>query len=117
MEQQKTENLFTYGTLQLEEVQFDTFGRRLEGRPDVLIGYRLVMITIGDEDFIAKSGSAEHRNLQFTGDESDFVDGTVFSLTTEELEKSDAYEPDGYERMLVKLESGTNAWIYHNRLS
>ena len=109
------ENLFTYGTLQLEEVQLDTFGRKLEGRPDVLVGYRLVMIIIEDEDFVTKSGSAEHRNLQFTGDASDFVEGTVFSVTREELEKSDAYEPEGYERVLVQLKSGTNAWIYLNK--
>lgn len=111
----KLQNLFTYGTLQLEEVQLATFGRRLEGRPDVLLGYRLAMITIEDEDFVAQSGTAEHRNLQFTGNESDFVEGTVFTVTAEELEKSDAYEPDGYERMLVQLKSGTNAWIYYNR--
>jgi gamma-glutamylcyclotransferase (GGCT)/AIG2-like uncharacterized protein YtfP len=111
MEQQ---NLFTYGTLQMEEVQLATFGRKLLGRPDVLPGYRLVMITIGDEDFVAQSGTAQHRNLQFTGDESDSVEGTVFSVTAEELESSDAYEPDGYERVLVQLKSGTNAWIYYN---
>ena len=109
------EHLFTYGTLQLEEVQLATFGRKLEGKPDVLIGYRLAMITIEDEDFVAQSGTAEHRNLQFTGDESDFVEGTVFSVTTEELQRSDAYEPDGYERVLVQLKSGTNAWIYYNK--
>ncbi len=99
----------------MEEVQLATFGRRLEGRPDVLVGYRLVMITIGDEDFVAKSGSAEHRNLQFTGNASDFVEGTVFSVTREELEKSDAYEPDGYERVLVQMKSGNNAWVYLDR--
>lgn len=109
------EQLFTYGTLQLDDVQLATFGRRLEGRSDVLIGYRLVKITIEDEDFVVKSGTAEHRNLQFTGNSSDFVEGTVFSVTMEELEKSDAYEPEGYERVLVQLKSGTNAWIYLNR--
>ena len=82
------ENLFTYGTLQLEEVQLATFGRKLEGKPDVLIGYRLVKITIEDKDFVAKSGTAEHSNLAFTGNASDFVDGAVFSVTMEELEKS-----------------------------
>ena len=110
------EQLFTYGTLQLEDVQLATFGRRLEGRRDVLIGYRLVKITIEDEDFVVKSGTAEHRNLQFTGNSSDFVEGTVFSVTMEELEKSDAYEPEGYERVLVQLKSGINAWIYLNKL-
>ena len=110
------EQLFTYGTLQLDDVQLATFGRRLEGRSDVLIGYRLVKITIEDEDFVVKSGTAEHRNLQFTGNSSDFVEGTVFSVTMEELEKSDAYEPEGYERVLVRLKSGINAWIYLNKL-
>ena len=113
--EQKTESLFSYGTLRLEDVQLATFGRKLEGRPDVLIGYRLVKITNEDEDFVAKSGTAEHRNLQFTGNASDFVEGTVFSVTMEELEKSDTYEPEGYERVLVQLKSGTNAWIYLNR--
>lgn len=108
----ETEHLFTYGTLQLEEVQLDTFGRKLEGRPDVLPGYRLVTIRIEDADFVAKSGSAEHRNLKFTGNASDFVEGRVFDVTREELEKSDSYEPEGYERVLVQLQSGTSAWIY-----
>ena len=115
MEQQKTERLFSYGTLRLEDVQLATFGRRLEGRPDVLIGYRLVMITIEDADFVAKSGSADHRNLEFTGNTSDFVEGTVFRMTREELEQADAYEPEGYERVLVQSKSGLNVWVYLNQ--
>lgn len=68
------ENLFTYGTLQLEEVQLATFGRKLEGHADALVGYRLAMIKICDEDFVAKSDTADHRNLQFTGNSDDSVD-------------------------------------------
>ena len=114
MDQETNENLFTYGTLQLEEVQLETFGRKLEGRPDVLAGYRLVMITIEDQDFVVKSGSAVHRNIVATGDASDFVEGVVFKVTKAELEHSDAYEPEGYERVLVHTKSGTNAWVYLN---
>lgn len=106
------EHLFTYGTLQLEEVQLSTFGRKLEGKPDALVGYRLMMIKIHDEDFVAKSGTADHRNLQFTGDASDLVEGIVFAVTMDELEHSDAYEPEGYERVLVRCRSGLSAWIY-----
>ena len=106
------ENLFTYGTLQLEEVQLSTFGRKLEGKPDALVGYRLVMLKILDEDFVAKSGTADHRNLQFTGNASDLVEGIVFEVTTKELEQSDAYEPEGYERVAVQCRSGLSAWIY-----
>jgi gamma-glutamylcyclotransferase (GGCT)/AIG2-like uncharacterized protein YtfP len=108
------ELLFTYGTLQLDEVQLETFGRRLEGRPDTLPGYRLVMIRIKDQDFVMKSGTAEHRNLQFTGNSSDTVEGKVFLVTTKELEQADAYEPEGYGRQLVQLKSGTSAWVYLN---
>ena len=109
------ESLFTYGTLQLEEVQLATFGRRLEGWRDALVGYRLATIKISDEDFVAKSGTADHRNLKFTGDTSDLVEGIVFALTMKELEQSDAYEPEGYERVQVQLASGASAWVYLER--
>ena len=109
------EYLFTYGTLQLDDVQLKTFGRKLVGKPDSLTGYRLVRMKILDQDFAASSGTADHRNLQFTGQASDRVDGIVFEVTTSELQQSDAYEPAGYERVLVQLESGSNAWIYLDR--
>jgi hypothetical protein len=110
--EQATENLFSYGTLQLEDVQFETFGRKLEGQPDALPGYKLVMITISDEAFVVKSGTANHRNLQFTGNASDVVEGSVLHVTQKQLEQADAYEPEGYERVRVQLRSGTSAWIF-----
>jgi gamma-glutamylcyclotransferase (GGCT)/AIG2-like uncharacterized protein YtfP len=101
-----TENLFSYGTLQTEAVQVATFGRRLQGRPDTLVRYRLTTVRIA---------STDHRNLQFTGDASDYVEGTAFEVTRKELEQADAYEPDGYERVRVKLKSGLDAWVYLNK--
>ena len=71
----KVENLFSYRTLQTEAVQLELFGRKLEGRADVLVGYRLEMIQIQDQDFVVKSGAANHRNLQFTNVDSDYVEG------------------------------------------
>jgi gamma-glutamylcyclotransferase (GGCT)/AIG2-like uncharacterized protein YtfP len=112
MNLEETERLFAYGTLQTEAVQLATFGRRLEGRPDALAGYRLTTVEIADQDFVAASGSAHHRNLQFTGLASDFVEGTVFAVTGEELEQADEYEPADYKRALVQLRSGVNAWVY-----
>jgi gamma-glutamylcyclotransferase (GGCT)/AIG2-like uncharacterized protein YtfP len=106
MEEMDTESLFSYGTLQTPAVQLATFGRRLQGRPDTLVGYRLTTIRIEDED---------HRNLQFTGSASDYVEGTVFEVTMKEIEQADAYEPDGYERVSVKLKSGQDAWVYLNK--
>jgi len=108
----EAERLFSYGTLQTEAVQLSTFGRRLSGSPDALVGYRLRMIKIEDQDFVATSGAEFHRNLEFTGSASDFVEGTVFSVTQQELEQADAYEPDGYKRVQNQLRSGTEAWVY-----
>lgn len=110
--EQATENLFSYGTLQLEEVQLETFGRKLDGAPDALPSFKLVMITITDQDFATKSGTADHRSLQFTGDTSDIVEGMVFKVTISELEQADSYEPEGYERMRAELRSGGNAWVF-----
>src|SRR5262249_50748901 len=108
----ETERLFSYGTLQTEAVQLSTFGRRLSGSPDALIGYRLRMIKIEDQDFVATSGAEYHRNPEFTGSTSDLVEGTVLSVTQKELEQADAYEPDGYKRVRARLLSGIEAWVY-----
>jgi AIG2-like family. len=110
--EQATENLFSYGTLQLADVQLETFGRKLEGHMDALPRYKLVMITITDEAFVVKSGTANHRSLQFTGNSSDVVEGTVLDVTQRELEQADAYEPEGYVRVRVQLRSGTSAWAF-----
>ena len=109
-----TENLFSYGTLQSEEVQLSTFGRKLDGKRDILIGYKLTMIRIEDQAFVAASGTANHRNLQFTNSPSDVVEGILFAVTKKELEHADAYEPAGYKRVLAKLRSGAKAWVYLN---
>ena len=106
-----TENLFSYGTLQLEAVQLSTFRRRLQGKPDTLVGYRATTIPIGDQDS-ALDGATHHRNIQFTGIDSDFVEGTVFKVSREELQQADAYEPADYERVRVRLKSGLDAWVY-----
>lgn len=111
-EETQTENLFAYGTLRTPAVQVSIFGHRLNGKPDALVGYRLTAIRIDDAEFAAASGTADHRNLNFTGNDSDVVEGTVFPVTTSELEQADAYEPAGYQRTLVQLRSGINAWVY-----
>jgi len=111
-EEHATEYLFSYGTLQEEPVQLAAFGRRLEGTPDSLVGYKLVMVESQDQDFVTRSRAELHRNLQYTGDASDTIDGTVFAVTKRELEQADAYEPFDYKRVQVQLRSGLNAWVY-----
>ena len=52
--------LFSYGTLQQEDVQIATFKRRLEGRVDSLPGYALGELEINDPEVIATSGKKVH---------------------------------------------------------
>jgi Gamma-glutamyl cyclotransferase, AIG2-like len=106
------EYLFSYGTLQQEEVQQATFGRTLSGKPDVLAGYALIHLTIKDTAVIETSGSASHPIIQKTGNKSDTVMGTLFEVTPNELTSADFYEVDDYRRVSVVLASGLTTWVY-----
>ena len=111
------EHLFSYGTLQLEAVQLDTFGRRLEGRPDRLPRYRRDMLEIRDPAVVSTSGQTHHPIVMFSGAAQDAVDGMVFEVTAEELARADAYEVADYRRERVVLASGVPAWVYVDRRS
>jgi gamma-glutamylcyclotransferase (GGCT)/AIG2-like uncharacterized protein YtfP len=104
--------LFSYGTLQQENVQHATFGRTLLGHLDELIEFEQSMVRIEDADVVAKSGKTHHPIVRFTGRPLDLVAGTVFEVTDAEIEKADAYEVDAYKRVLAKLSSGKQAWVY-----
>ncbi len=110
-----THQLFSYGTLQLEKVQLETFGRLLSGREDTLSGYRLDVLEITDTGVIEKSNSNLHPILVVTGKAGDKVEGMVFEVTTAELIQADAYEVADYQRVSVMLDSGTTAWVYTGR--
>jgi gamma-glutamylcyclotransferase (GGCT)/AIG2-like uncharacterized protein YtfP len=104
--------LFSYGTLRQESVQLATFGRRLQGSPDSIVGFELEVFRVDDPEFVAKSGKADHAIVRFTGSDSDRVNGMVLDVTDEELTKSDSYEPSGYARVEATLASGGRAWVY-----
>lgn len=104
--------LFSYGTLQLERVQLSTFGRRLHGTPDAMVGYRLEPVEITDPHVIAISGTSVHTNLVPSDDPADAVEGTVFEITAAELAAADDYEVDEYQRVSVRLRSGIEAFVY-----
>lgn len=106
------EYLFSYGTLQQEEVQLDLFGRKLEGTQDVLTGYAIEEIEIKDEVFLSRGEEKYQRTLVRSNDSNDRIAGTVLKITNEELLLADEYEPDIYKRIKVKLESGKEAWVY-----
>jgi gamma-glutamylcyclotransferase (GGCT)/AIG2-like uncharacterized protein YtfP len=109
-----TENLFSYGTLQNENVQVKNYGRLLEGKWDKLYGYALSMIEITDAEVVSLSGASHHPMVKYTGHITDVVDGMVFEISADELKRTDEYEVDDYKRVQVSLESGKRAWVYIN---
>ena len=105
--------LFSYGTLQQEEVQLSTFGRKLAGEKDLLIGYEPSLVKITDADEAKRLQKLHHDNVQKTDDEWSNVQGTVFEVSDDELAKSDAFESQfNYQRVRVALASGNEAWVY-----
>jgi hypothetical protein len=107
-----SEQLFSYGTLQLETVQLATFGRLLQGSLERLPGYVLVPLAITDAQVIATSGHTQHPIARHTGLPTDAVQGSVFLVTPDELALADHYEVAAYQRVAVTLASGLQAWVY-----
>lgn len=107
------EHLFSYGSLQQESVQLSTFGRKLAGAPDVLPGYCTVQIEIRDRTATAATGAEYYLDAQTTGDDGEFIAGTRFDVTAQELALADVYEASAnYKRIRVQLKSGMHSWIY-----
>jgi len=111
----KMERVFSYGTLQQENVQLATFGRLLQGAPDALVGFKQELVEITDPDVLAKSGKRFHPIVMQSRDDSDRVAGTVFEITAAELAAADEYEVADYERVEARLASGSTAWVYVKR--
>jgi gamma-glutamylcyclotransferase (GGCT)/AIG2-like uncharacterized protein YtfP len=104
--------LFSYGTLQQENVQLSTFGRLLVGQTDDLVEFEQSMVQIEDPKVVATSGKTHHPIVKFNGNPASRVPGTVFQITDAELDSADKYEVDAYERVFAKLASGKLAWVY-----
>ena len=105
--------LFTYGTLQQQDVQLSTFGRPLEGQRDELPGFEPSRVRIEDPRVVAASGETHYANAAYNGREESRVCGTVFEITDAELAAADEYERTAaYKRVAVTLASGKRAWVY-----
>ncbi len=105
--------LFSYGSLQSESVQIDTFGRRLIGIKDQLPGYALTQVPITDPKRVEIHGTSHYANAEAADNALSQVSGTVLDVTEEELSQSDRYEAaDGYSRVQLTMASGRLAWVY-----
>ncbi|HZF15016.1 MAG TPA: gamma-glutamylcyclotransferase family protein [Steroidobacteraceae bacterium] len=107
--------LFSYGDLQREPVQRSTFGRRLEGESDELVGFELSSVPIDDPEAAARLGKTHHVNARINGNDKSRVPGMVFEVTQAELASADEFERVfAYERVATVLASGREAWVYIN---
>ncbi len=105
--------LFSYGTLQEENVQLSTFGRLLQGHRDELPGFEQSFVKIEDPQVVATTGKTHHANVTFNGRNDCRVRGTVFEITDAELAAADQYEQlAAYQRIAAMLASGKQAWVY-----
>ena len=105
--------LFSYGTLQQEEVQRSTFGRLLRGPRDELVGFEPSSVPIEDPRVVAASGRTHHASVTFTCRRESRVGGTLFEVTDAELAAADRSEAAvGFGRVSVTLASETPAWVY-----
>ena len=105
--------LFSYGTLQHEEIQQATFGRHLHGWRDELPGFEPSLVRIEDPQPAAATGRTHHANVVTSERADSRVSGTVFEVTDAELVAADEYErPASYGRVEVTLASGRTAWVY-----
>ena len=105
--------LFSYGTLQQEDVQLSTFGRRLHGQRDELPRFEPSLVKIEDPQVMATTGRTHHANVTFNGNEESRVPGMAFEITDAELAGVDEYEAAfSYRRVAALLASGRHAWLY-----
>ncbi|SHG45250.1 Gamma-glutamyl cyclotransferase, AIG2-like [Chryseobacterium oranimense] len=104
--------LFSYGTLQKEQVQIETFGRILEGEKDILTGYKLGSVEITDPEVLRKSNQQYHPILEFSGNTEDEVEGILFQVTDQEILQADEYEVEDYRRIETVFKSGKSGFIY-----
>ena len=103
---------FSYGTLQQDDVQLATFGRRLHGRRDELVGYECALLAIDDPAVVAASGKTHHPIARRVAERARRLAGTVFEISDDELARADRYEVAAYRRVLAELASGARAWVY-----
>ena len=104
--------LFSYGTLQMADVQLDTFGRLIAVEDDALPGYTVDYAEIEDPRVVDVSGLAVHPIVRPTGNTLDKVTGKVLWVTEDELDAADEYEVELYRRIEVQLQSRRAAWVY-----
>lgn len=103
---------FSYGTIQERKVQLQLYGRILTGEKDSLPGFKTTLVENKDPASLARGEEKFQRLAIPSANFNDRIEGTVYELMDDELELTDKYEPAGYSRVKLQLQSGKEAWIY-----
>ena len=102
--------LFAYGTLQDAGVKQRIFGRMPDGEPDELPGFEISWHRA--PQLADAHGKPHYLVIRFTGKPDSRISGAVYELSERELSLADAYETNAYRRILVRLASERDAWVY-----
>lgn len=95
-----TYKLFTYGTLQIKDVQKWLWGEEKEGTPARLEGFKT--ITNGQIPFMFP-----------TNDKSDVIDGQVYEINYDQIINTNHYEGPAYRLVgNIKTADGNTVWAY-----
>ncbi|HEX3100933.1 MAG TPA: gamma-glutamylcyclotransferase family protein [Pyrinomonadaceae bacterium] len=96
-----TEQVFVYGTLKFPDVQREIIGREVPMVSDTLNGFISEPVVIDGTEYRAL--------VPLKGAETE---GAIITVTTPELDRIDAYEPDEYKRIKVTTVSGRIVGVY-----
>lgn len=105
---------FSYGVLQFDKTQIDTFGRLLNRTVDIVKGYKLDNIKIQNPEIITLMDNDFHPVAKSTNNLNDEITGTVFELSDEDMAKIETYtqEYTSLTKTEVTLGSGKKSWMY-----
>ncbi len=108
----KYQYLFSYGTLQNEDVQRDVLGKVLPGQADRLPFYDQSVLEVVNGGRAEASGTARYLLAHYSGRHTDVLQGTAYPVTAADLRRTDKFQGPAYKRIASVLGSGVCAWVY-----
>ncbi|MBN1951279.1 MAG: gamma-glutamylcyclotransferase [Bacteroidales bacterium] len=95
--------IFAYGTLCDVKVRKDVIGYVSDAKPSSLKGFTMSEIVL---EHISYPVIVEDRLAE------DSLEGIIFQIEEEDLQKLDAYETNAYRRIQITTMTGETAWTY-----
>lgn len=105
-----TTQLFSYGAFTQDHVHRAVYERRLSGRLDSLLGYRLKLIAVPEDT--AGTLRIEQQPAAVPGDPDDLIAGMRYEVSEAELAAVEQVNQALFTKVWVKLASGEEAWVF-----